>query len=235
MQKKLPIGIEDFKKLRKEDFYYTDKTGLIRDLLNNWGEVNLFTRPRRFGKTLTMSMLQSFFEIGGDKSVFDGLEISGEHALCEKYMGKFPVIFLSLKDVDAQTFQMAQDLLRLCISRETRRLCEQMNTDFLTGYQKDMLDRLAAGIQSEAELTDSLYFLSEVLHRYYQEKVIILIDEYDVPLDKAFDGGYFRQMTSLIRSMFGKALKTNEHLYFAVLTGCLRISKESIFTGMNNS
>ncbi len=234
MQKKLPIGIEDFKKLRKEDFYYTDKTGLIRDLLNNWGEVNLFTRPRRFGKTLTMSMLQSFFEIGGDKSVFDGLEISGEHALCEKYMGKFPVIFLSLKDVDAQTFQMAQDLLRLCISRETRRLCEQMNTDFLTGYQKDMLDRLAAGIQSEAELTDSLYFLSEVLHRYYQEKVIILIDEYDVPLDKAFDGGYFRQMTSLIRSMFGKALKTNEHLYFAVLTGCLRISKESIFTGMNN-
>ncbi len=234
MQKKLPIGIEDFKKLRKEDFYYTDKTGLIRDLLNNWGEVNLFTRPRRFGKTLAMSMLQSFFEIGGDKSVFDGLEISREHALCEKYMGKFPVIFLSLKDVGAQTFQMARELLCLCISRETRRLCEPMNTDFLTGYQKDMLDRLAAGTQSEAELTDSLYFLSEVLHRYYQKKVIILIDEYDVPLDKAFDSGYFRQMTSLIRSMFGKALKTNEHLYFAVLTGCLRISKESIFTGMNN-
>ena len=234
MSDKLPVGIEDFKELRTEGFYYVDKTRLIRDILENWGKVNLFTRPRRFGKSLNMSMLRYFFEIGTDRSLFSGLEISESRALCEKYMGKFPVISLSLKDVSGPFFETALDMLRFNINRETRRLRLQMNEELLPEKQKSLLDGLESNKMSEPELMNSLFLLSEILCQYYGRKVLILIDEYDVPLDKAFENGYLKQMVSLIRNMFSKALKTNDHLYFAVLTGCLRISRESIFTGMNN-
>lgn len=234
MPDKLPVGIEDFKELRLEGFYYVDKTNLIRDILENWGKVNLFTRPRRFGKSLNMSMLRYFFEIGADRTLFNGLEISKNPALCEKYMGKFPVIALSLKDVHAPTYEMALDMLRFNINMETRRLRRQMKEKNLSAQQKSLLDRLESDCLTETELMNSLLLLSELLCQYYDRKILILIDEYDVPLDKAFEEGYLKQMISLIRNMFSKALKTNDYLYFAVLTGCLRISRESIFTGMNN-
>lgn len=237
--KKLPVGIDDFEKLRREDFYYIDKTGLIRDLLNNWGEVNLFTRPRRFGKTLNMSMLKCFFEIGADKSLFDGLAISQETALCEEYMGKFPVIFLSLKDVDGLCFEDARKRLIKKVGTEAERFRFLLNSDRLSENEKEKYSALVAldkgqYVMDEAMLTSSLEVLSSLLCRHYGQKVILLIDEYDVPLDKAFQHGYYKEMVSLIRGLFGQALKTNEFLQFAVLTGCLRVSKESIFTGLNN-
>lgn len=235
MQKtKLPVGIEDFEKIRREGFYYIDKTGLIRDLLNNWGEVNLFTRPRRFGKTLNMSMLKCFFEVGTDKELFDGLAISQEEALCEEYMGKFPVVFISLKGVDGLNFVNARDMLWEVIQKEIRRLQYLLQDDRLSKLDRESLISLTAAEASDTVIQKSLSLLTEILSKYYSRKVILLIDEYDVPLDKAFQHGYYEEMVSLIRGLFGQALKTNGFLQFAVLTGCLRVSKESIFTGLNN-
>lgn len=233
-KKKLPVGIDDFSKLRREDFYYIDKTGLIRDLLNNWGEVNLFTRPRRFGKTLNMSMLKCFFEIGTDKALFDGLTISQETALCEEYMGKFPVVFISLKDVDGLTYDLAIERFKTIIQEETIRLHSLLKDDILSPFDRKKLSQMENRELQEKEIPDSLKFLSRVLYTCFGQKVILLIDEYDVPLDKAFQHGYYTEMVSLIRGLFGQVLKTNEFLQFAVLTGCLRVSKESIFTGLNN-
>lgn len=238
-KKKLPVGIDDFGKLRREDFYYIDKTGLIRDLLNNWGEVNLFTRPRRFGKTLNMSMLKCFFEIGTDKTLFDGLAISQETALCEEYMGKYPVIFISLKDVDGLRFEDARKRLIKKVGTEAERFRFLLNSDRLSVNEKEKYSALVAldkgqYVMDEEMLTSSLEVLSSLLCRHYGKKAILLIDEYDVPLDKAFQHGYYNEMVLLIRGLFGQVLKTNEFLQFAVLTGCLRVSKESIFTGLNN-
>ena len=238
-RKKLPVGIEDFEEIRKEGFYYIDKTGLIRDLLNNWGKVNLFTRPRRFGKTLNMSMLKCFFGIGADKTLFDGLSISQETALCEEYMGKFPVIFISLKDVDGRRFEDARKRLIKKVGTEAERFGFILNSDQLSVNEKEKYSALVEldkgqYIMDEAMFTSSLETLSSLLYQHYGQKVILFIDEYDVPLDKAFQYGYYEEMASLIRGLFGQALKTNEFLKFAVLTGCLRVSKESIFTGLNN-
>ena len=238
-RKKLPVGIEDFEEIRKEGFYYIDKTGFICDLLNNWGKVNLFTRPCRFGKTLNMSMLKNFFEIGADKTLFDGLTISKETALCEEYLGKFPVIFISLKDVDGLRFEDARKRLIKKVGTEAERFWYLLDSDRLSVNEKEKYSALIAldkgqYVMDEGMLTSSLEVLSSLLCRHYERKVILLIDEYDVPLDKAFQHGYYEEMVSLIRGLFGQALKTNEFLQFAVLTGCLRVSKESIFTGLNN-
>ena len=232
--KKLPVGIDSFEKLRKEDFYYVDKTGLIADLMANWGEVNLFTRPRRFGKTLNMSMLKCFFEIGSDKSIFDGLIISREKTLCETYMGKYPVVFVSLKGVDGLTFDVAYKALSEIVRKEALRLQFLNESERLTTDEKKSLKRITSGEYDEMDIRNSLQMLSSLLEKHYGRKVILLIDEYDVPLDKAYAHGYYDQMIDLIRAMFGAALKTNDSLFFAVLTGCLRVSKESIFTGLNN-
>ena len=232
--KKLPVGIDSFEKLRREDFYYIDKTGLIRDLLNNWGKVNLFTRPRRFGKTLNMSMLKSFFEIGADKTLFDGLLISQETALCEAYMGKFPVIFISLKGVDGLTFEDAYGMLRRIIRAEAFRMEHLAQSNKVSEKELQAFLRLLDEKDTKDDILDSLKTFSSLLYQHYGQKVVLLIDEYDVPLDKAFHHGYYREMVALIRGLFGQALKTNEYLQFAVLTGCLRVAKESIFTGLNN-
>ena len=236
---KLPVGIDDFKKIRMENFYYVDKTKLMKQLLEHWAEVNLFTRPRRFGKTLNMSMLRYFFEIGTDKTLFNDLYISKNKTLCEKYMGKFPVIFLSLKNVEGLTFKEAKSQFVELIGKEAERFHFLLESDRLTENDKNKYQALIAlqngqYLMEDGILISSLRMLSELLYKHYDKKTIILIDEYDVPLDKAFQNGYYREMVSLIRSMFGMALKTNEFLQFAVLTGCLRISKESIFTGLNN-
>ena len=231
---KLPIGIENFEKLRREGFYYLDKTGLIRDLLNNWGEVNLFTRPRRFGKTLNMSMLKSFFEIGADETLFEGLQISKETELCEKYMGKYPVVFLSLKGVDGLTFEEAKGRLRSVIREEMYKLRFLLDSDKIPESEKCVLIRFLDEQETDEDVKNCLKMLSSLLKQHYGQKVILLIDEYDVPLDKAFHNGYYKEMVSIIRGLFEHALKTNEYLQFAVVTGCLRISKESVFTGLNN-
>ena len=231
---KLPIGIENFKEMRKQDFYYVDKTGLIVDLLADWGKVNLFTRPRRFGKTLNMSMLANFFEIGADASLFDGLRVSEEKELCENYLGKFPVVFVSLKGVDGLTFDDAYARLRILIRNEALRLEVLRESGKLSMEEKNAYLRLVSENPEKTDITESLKLLCQLLEKHYGQKPILLIDEYDVPLDKAFLHGYYPQMIDLIRSMFGAALKTNDSLFFAVLTGCLRISKESIFTGLNN-
>lgn len=240
--KKLPIGIDGFEKIRTNDFYYVDKTMFIAELLQNWGEVNLFTRPRRFGKSLNMSMLKSFFEIGSDKTLFEGLKITQEKALCKEYMGKFPVISISLKSVDGLSFEAASAALRTVIGNEAGRFRFLLESDMLDEEDKNAYRRLirvemeseASYAMSDSTLTDSLKTLSRLLVRHYERKVILLIDEYDVPLDKAFQAGYYEEMVSLIRNLFSNALKTNDDLQFSVLTGCLRISKESIFTGLNN-
>ena len=231
---KLPVGIESFEEIRSEGFYYIDKTGLIRDLLNNWGKVNLFTRPRRFGKTLNMSMLKSFFEIGADKTLFDGLLISRETALCEEYMGKFPVVFVSLKGVDGLTFEDAYGMLRRIIRAEVSRLQMLLNSERISEDDKKPLKRILKEEDTKDDIQNSLKTLSCLLYQHYGQKTVLLIDEYDVPLDKAYHYGYYREMVALIRGLFGQALKTNEYLQFAVLTGCLRVAKESIFTGLNN-
>ena len=233
-RKKLPVGIEDFEEIRKEGFYYIDKTGFICDLLNNWGKVNLFTRPRRFGKTLNMSMLKNFFEIGADKTLFDGLTISKETALCERYMGKYPVIFISLKGVDGLNFEEACGALRRIIRAEASRFRMLLSSEKIADEDKQLFLRILQEKDTFDDVRDSLRMLSSLLNQCFSEKVILLIDEYDVPLDKAFQHGYYEEMVSLIRGLFGQALKTNEFLQFAVLTGCLRVSKESIFTGLNN-
>lgn len=233
-RQKLPVGIENFAEIRTEGFYYVDKTGLIRDLLADWAKVNLFTRPRRFGKTLNMSMLKFFFEIGTDKTLFDGLAISKETALCETYMGKFPVVFISLKDVDGLTFETAYGMLRRILQAEMSRLCFLEGSQQIPEDNKSALRRFLKEQDTQDDVRESLKMLSSLLYQHYGQKVILLIDEYDVPLDKAFQHGYYREMVALIRSLFGQALKTNDFLQFAVLTGCLRVSKESIFTGLNN-
>ena len=230
----MPVGIENFAEIRKEGFYYIDKTGLIRDLLNNWGKVNLFTRPRRFGKTLNMSMLKSFLETGADQSLFDGLAITKETALCEAYMGKFPVVFLSLKGVDGLTFEDAYGMLRLLIRSEVSRMRVLLESERIAGDDKKPLERILDEQDTKDDILNSLKTLSFLLYQHYGQKTVLLIDEYDVPLDKAFHHGYYREMVALIRGLFGQALKTNDFLQFAVLTGCLRIAKESIFTGLNN-
>lgn len=233
-KKKIPIGIDRFKKLREEDFYYIDKTGMIRDLLYSWGEVNLFTRPRRFGKSLNLDMLKTFFEIGADPSYFEGLEIMQETALCEKYMGKFPVISVTLKDVEGLTYESAVKAMGGIIRKEARRLQFLLDSDKLSDWDKDYMKSFFS-LNMEAELQrESLAVFSELLHKHYNQKVILLIDEYDVPLDKAYQHGYYPEMVSHIRSLFSNALKTNDSLHAAVITGCLRIAKESIFTGLNN-
>ena len=234
LKKKLPVGIEDFEEIRTEGFYYIDKTGLIRDLLNNWGKVNLFTRPRRFGKTLNMSMMKNFFEIGADKTLFDGLTISKETALCERYMGKYPVIFISLKGVDGLNFEEACGALRRIIRAEASRFRVLLSSEKIADEDKQLFLRILQEKDTFDDVRDSLRMLSSLLNQCFSEKVILLIDEYDVPLDKAFQHGYYEEMVSLVRGLFGQALKTNECLLFAVLTGCLRVSKESIFTGLNN-
>ena len=238
-KKMLPIGIEDFPEIRTEDFYYVDKTAMIGDLLRKWGKVNLFTRPRRFGKSLNMSMLKSFFEIGCDPSLFHGLEISEMTTLCETYMGQFPVISLTLKNAAGLTYQDAYAALRREIGNEARRFDFLMTSSQLDAGDKEMyaaLTRIEDGsyAMSDEMFADSLRTLTGLLARHYGRKVILLIDEYDVPLDKSFQGGYYTKMVSLIRSLLGNVLKTNPDLHFAVLTGCLRIAKESIFTGLNN-
>ena len=237
---KLPMGIENFKEMRTMDYYYVDKTGLIRELLENIAKVNLFTRPRRFGKTLNISMLQYFFEIGSDSSLFEGLEISKEKELCEQYMAKFPVISISLKNVEGRTFEEAKEMLKGIIAEEALRFEFLLQSDGLTDIEHKRYQNLVAindkgeFLMSDKFLKDSLYLLSIFLQKHYGKNTIILIDEYDVPLDKAYQSGYYDDMVSLMRSLFGQALKTNNSLYFAVLTGCLRICKESIFTGLNN-
>ncbi|MCI9005447.1 MAG: AAA family ATPase [Lachnospiraceae bacterium] len=233
-KKKLPIGIESFEEFRKEDFYYIDKTGLIRELLNNWGAVNLFTRPRRFGKTLNMSMLEHFFSLDGDKRIFDGLDISREPALCEEYMGKYPVVSISLKGMDGMNYEMAFRMGARAVRRAASKVQYLLESDALTESDKREYQSLLDSSMDEATFCDSLRILSEMLEKHHKSKVILLIDEYDVPLAKAHANGYYEQMISLIRSLLGEALKTNSSLKLAVLTGCLRISKESIFTGLNN-
>ena len=229
---KLPVGIEDFDEIRKSGFYYIDKTMLIEQLLQSWGKVTLFTRPRRFGKTLNMSMLKSFFEICTDKSLFDGLYISKNKELCDEFMGKYPVIFLSLKGVEGLDFSSAKRMLCNIIEREINRHYYLKSSESLTDEDRIQFSKMLQGDDDNIE--DGIRMLSQLLYKHYGRKVVILIDEYDVPLDKAFQNGYYKEMASLIRGIFGQALKTNEFLQFAVLTGCLRVSKESIFTGLNN-
>ena len=236
---KLPVGIDDFRKLRESHFYYVDKTRLIEQLLLNWSEVTFFTRPRRFGKTLNMSMLKSFFDIGTDEALFDGLYISGNKELCDEYMGKYPVIFLSLKGVEGLTYEEAFEAFVRIMGKEVNRVSFLADSDKLTQIEREQYKGLTIMKNGrlafdKEKLISSLQLLSQLLYKHYGKKTVILIDEYDVPLDKAFQNGYYNEMVSLIRGLFGQALKTNEFLQFAVLTGCLRISKESIFTGLNN-
>lgn len=240
--KKLPIGIENFEKLRRENFYYVDKTGLIKELLENWGEVNLFTRPRRFGKSLNMNMIKYFFEYGCDSSLFEGLAIAEKKALCEEYMGKFPVISVTLKGAGSREFKTARGMLCTIIGNEAMRFPFLENSTKLSEREKEKYRQLVnvdasgqqAFIMSNEILEDSLRTLCQLLKKHYGQKVILLIDEYDVPLDKAQHYGYYDEMITVIRGMLGQALKTNDSLQFAVLTGCLRVAKESIFTGLNN-
>ena len=229
---KLPVGIENFEDIRRSGFYYIDKTMFIEQFLNTWSEVTLFTRPRRFGKTLGMSMLRSFFEIGTDKSLFDGLYISQNKSLCDEHMGKYPVIFLTLKGVEGLTFAKAKSMLSEIIKDEADRHYILNSSETLTSVDKEAFMKILTG--NEENIENSLKTLSRLLYKHYGQKVVILIDEYDVPLDKAYQNGYYHEMVSLIRGLFGQALKTNDYLQFAILTGCLRISKESIFTGLNN-
>ncbi len=236
---KLPVGIDNFEKIRRNGFYYVDKTSLIEQLFSNWGEVNLFTRPRRFGKTLNMSMLKYFFEIGTDRSLFDGLHISSNEKICSERMGKYPVIFLSLKNAEGLNFDTAKYQMVELIAREAERFPFLAKDTNLSDRDREKYRVLTAFADGHYQMSDdvlygSLQTLSELLYKHFNQKTVILIDEYDVPLDKAFQHGYYREMVALIRAMFGRALKTNEALAFAVLTGCLRVSKESIFTGLNN-
>ena len=232
--KKLPIGIENFEEMRREDFYYVDKSHVIEQLLTQWGKVNLFTRPRRFGKSLNMSMLQSFFEIGKDKTLFDGLRISDNQELCEKYQGKFPVVSVSLKEINGATYEEARRFLIKTINEEARRLSVLSDSTELDETDHELLTQLKKKEMTNDSLVYSIRELTELLEKHYGSKVIVLIDEYDVPLAKANENGYYDEMVLLIRNLFENALKTNSSLKFAVLTGCLRIAKESIFTGLNN-
>ncbi len=234
ISKKLPIGIEDFEKLRKIGFYYADKTGLIRELLQNPAEVTLFTRPRRFGKSLNMSMMKHFFGLDGNKEIFKGLEIMEEPGLCEEYMGKFPVISLSLKDIDAESYETAFATAVRIVNEEAGEHHYLLDSRQLTRNEKQAFSELLESKMDKSVFCGSLRLLSRLLEKHHGQKAIMLIDEYDVPLAKAYFQGYYDEMLALIRSLFHQALKTNDSLQFAVLTGCMRISRESIFTGLNN-
>ena len=234
---KLPVGIDGFEKIRRNDFYYIDKTKLIEQLFDSLGKVSLFTRPRRFGKTLNMSMLKSFFEIGTDTSLFDGLYISENKELCKQHQGQYPVIYLSLKDVEGLSFSEAKRRCIQLIKREAERFYGLKNSERLLDIDKKNYCRLLDMTVQEEDsdiVSSSIKMLSALLYKHYGKKTVILIDEYDVPLDKAFQHGYYKEMVHFIRGLLGEALKTNDSLAFAVLTGCLRVSKESIFTGLNN-
>ena len=230
----LPTGIEDFKEIRTDGYYYVDKTALIEQVLDKRSKVTLFTRPRRFGKTLNMSMLRYFFEIEVDSTLFDGLHISENIEMCEKYMGKYPVIAISLKGVDADSYTKAKAQIIKIINREARRHRFLLKSENLDSFDKELLTQLLSRQMEEDTITSSLQELTEVLEAHFSKKVVVLIDEYDVPLAKAYENGYYDKMVLLIRNLFGNVLKTNDSLAFAVLTGCLRIAKESIFTGLNN-
>lgn len=232
--KKLPIGVEFFEDIRTDGFYYIDKTNFIKDLINMRGSVNLFTRPRRFGKSLNMDMIKCFFEMGSDRSLFDGLNISKEKDLCDQYQGKYPVISISLKDVDGRNYELALKKMAATLKKEIRRHQYLLEGEELSEIDKNAVKHLFTDTLDETDQEESLYLLSEMLYKYHGQKVILLIDEYDVPLDKAYSKGYYDEMVDHMRGLFGEVLKTNPNLYFAVLTGCLRISKESIFTGINN-
>lgn len=233
-KKKLPIGVENFEEIRTEDFYYVDKTGLIRELLENWGKVNLFTRPRRFGKSLNMSMLRHFFSVDTDKTLFDGLEISKETALCEKYMGNFPVISISLKGLNATSYEKALQMAAPMFQHEIGKFQYLLESPKLTSYDKEIYSGLLERDADEGRMCYSFKALSDLLHKHHGNKTVILIDEYDVPLSKAYEQGYYDKMAAFIRNLFEQTLKTNDSMLIAVLTGCMRISKESIFTGLNN-
>ena len=233
-KKRLPVGVENFEQLIKDNYYYVDKTGLVSELLRNGGMVNLFTRPRRFGKTLNMSMLEHFFSIEGDKNIFDGLEISKDKKLCEDYMGKYPVISVSLKGINAATYETAFSFAVQIVKEVAATMQFLLESEQLSAYDKSEYQKLLDDSMSEAVFCSSLKKLSILLEKHYRTKVILLIDEYDVPLAKAFENGYYDQMIFLIRNLLEQALKTNNSLKFAVMTGCMRISKESIFTGLNN-
>ena len=233
-KKRLPVGLENFEQIINDNYYYVDKTELISELIRNGGMVNLFTRPRRFGKTLNMSMLEHFFSIERDQSIFEGLEISKDTKLCEEYMGKYPVISISLKGINAATYEAAFDFAVRIMKKVARNVQFLLGSDALSDYDKLEYKELLNNNMSEAAFCGGLKILSELLEKHYGAKVVLLIDEYDVPLAKAFENGYYNQMIFLIRSLLEQALKTNDSLKFAVMTGCMRISKESIFTGLNN-
>ena len=233
-RKRLPVGVENFEQIMNDNYYYVDKTGLISELIRNGGLVNLFTRPRRFGKTLNMSMLEHFFSIEREQSIFEGLEISKDTKLCEAYMGKYPVISISLKGINAATYEDAFDFAVRIMKKVARNVQFLLGSDALSDYDKLEYKELLNNNMSEAAFCGGLKILSELLEKHYGTKVVLLIDEYDVPLAKAFENGYYDQMIFLIRSLLEQALKTNNSLKFAVMTGCMRISKESIFTGLNN-
>ena len=238
--RKLPIGMENFVEIRRNNFYYVDKTRLIEQLVEKWSEVSLFTRPRRFGKSLNMSMLRAFFEVGAEANLFDGLYISHRRELCEQYMGKYPVISFTLKNIEGQSFDEVKKSMKYLIGTIARQYSFLLESEKLSVVEKEIYRVLLLTNEdgtfqmSDVALEKSLYRLAELLEKHYQKKVIVLIDEYDVPLEKAFHHGYYDEMVILIRNLFGNVLKTNEHLKMAVLTGCLRIAKESIFTGLNN-
>lgn len=238
--RKLPIGMENFVEIRRNNFYYVDKTRLIEQLVEKWSEVSLFTRPRRFGKTLNMSMLRAFFEVGAEANLFDGLYISHKKELCEQYMGKYPVISFTLKNIEGQSFGEVKKSMKYLIGTIARQYSFLLESEKLNVVEKEIYRALLFTNEdgtfrmSDVALEKSLYRLTELLEKHYHKKVIVLIDEYDVPLEKAFHHGYYDEMVILIRNLFGNVLKTNEHLKMAVLTGCLRIAKESIFTGLNN-
>lgn len=233
-RKMLPIGVENFEKLRRNDMYYVDKTEMISDLIMNHGDANLFTRPRRFGKTLTMDMLKTFFEIGQDASLFDGLTISSHSDICEKYQNKYPVVFISLKGATGSTYEKANSMIKQLVAEEYQRHSYLADSDILDSIEKDQFNRIRSISLNEGDLENSLRTLTRLLCKHHNQKVILLIDEYDVPLDKSFLNGYYDDMVSFIRIFLGEALKTNNNTEFAIVTGCLRISKESIFTGVNN-
>ena len=233
-RKMLPIGVENFEKLRRNDMYYVDKTEMISDLIMNHGDANLFTRPRRFGKTLTMDMLKTFFEIGQDASLFDGLTISSHSDICEKYQNKYPVVFISLKGATGSTYEKANSMIKQLVAEEYQRHSYLADSDILDSIEKDQFNRIRSISLNEGDLENSLRTLTRLLCKHHNQKVILLIDEYDVPLDKSFLNGYYDDMVSFIRIFLGEALKTNDNTEFAIVTGCLRISKESIFTGVNN-
>lgn len=234
MQKRLPVGIDSFEKLRNGNYYYVDKTALIEQVLEKGSEVTLFTRPCRFGKSLNMSMLQHFFEIGTDPALFEGLHVSENIELCEKHLGQYPVIAISLKGVDAVSYAAAYDQVADIINRSAADFQFLQNSNQLTDYEKERFHKLLDNDMSPRVMGSSLLWLTKLLEKHYGKKVVVLIDEYDVPLAKAYENGFYDEMVLLLKNLFGNALKTNRSLAFAVLTGCLRIAKESIFTGLNN-